>query len=356
MKSKEWLFPVILLVYHLTFAIIAWEYSQQHPSDAVRYWMLEEEWSDYLHWGTDVIKLISYPFSSVLQWPFWTGFLLYSLIGFFAIWEFYSFSLRYIKPSGKWEKGLLILIFLLPNLHFWTSVIGKEPVVFLAITWIIIQNSHRKYVSIKNILGWWLLTSVRQYHARFLPMAVLLGMLGDNRKWNCKKSIAIVASVLTISGLYLMTMHLLNRNPLDIAYILERNRASLVAFKRAGSYISMIDYNWIERVFALNFRPLFWDARSTYDFILSVENLLVIVLLLTSVVVWVKNAKHIKWDFFAKISILFFVIASLFYIQRYACLGIFVRTKIMYLPFLLIVAIKIIVKTAKKKYLLIKKE
>jgi hypothetical protein len=342
MKSKKWLFPIVLLVYHLIFSIIAWQYSLQHRSDAVRYWMLTETWSDYLHWGTDVIRLISYPFSSVLQWPFWSGFVLYGLIGFCAMVELYNFSVRYIRPSENWEKGLLMLIFLLPNLHFWTSVIGKEPVIFLAITWVIIQHHNHKYVNIKNIVGWLLLASVRPHVAMFLLMAVLLAMLWGKRKWNWKKSILIIAGLFIMFGLYLMTMQLLNRNPFDIAYILERNKASLLAFKRAGSYIPMIDYNWIERLWALNFRPLFWDARSFYDFILSVENLLIVALLLTALVVGIKKAKHIKWDAFAKMSILFFCIASLFYIQRYSCLGIFVRTKVMYLPFLLILAAKII--------------
>ena len=342
MKNKKWLFPVVLLVYHLTFAIVAWQYSLQHPSDALRYWMLMGSWSDYLHWGTDVIKLISFPFSSVLQWPLWAGFVLYSLIGFYAIMELYNFSLRYIKPSEKWEKGLVMLIFLLPNLHFWTSVIGKEPVVFLAITWILIQHRDRKYGSIKNISGWVLLASVRPHVAMFLLMAVLLAVLWDNKKWTWKKSMWNVTGVMIIFGLYLMTMHLLDRNPFDIPYILERNRASLLAFKRAGSYVPMIDYNWIERGLAFNFRPLFWDARSIYAFILSAENLLVVVWLSTAVVLWIKKAKHIKWDAYAKITILFCIIASLFYIQRYSCLGIFVRTKIMYMPFLLILATKII--------------
>lgn len=342
MKSRKWLYPVFLLLYHSAFALIAWQYNLANPSDAYRYWHFEGNWLDFFSIGTDVIKFINYPFVKVLNLPFWMGFSMYSLIGYYAILELYRFAQSYVNPQHDTVKYGLMGVFLLPNLHFWTAIVGKEPLVFLAIVWIIIKQTEKQYINFKYIVGWLLLILIRPHVALFLLLAIGITLLiKDNQLTRKKIGIAIGLATCSL-GLYLMTMHLLNRNPIDLGYILERNNASLVAFKRANSYVPMIDYNWIERIFALNFRPLFFDAHSFFSLVLSVENVLTLILVFWAIINYILRYKTIKLDTFARVGLLFFVVSSLFFIQRYSCLGIFVRTKIMYAPFVLILAIKIL--------------
>lgn len=342
MKRQEIILPILLLVYHLIFAVVAWQYYSQNAGDAHRYWILTGDWNSYLNVGTDVIKLINYPFAKILHLPFWAGFVLHSLMSFYAIYELYSFSLDYIKPTNNCSKYLLMFVFLLPNLHFWTSIIGKEPIVFLAITLIMINQFRARYFNFQYIFSWILLILIRPHVAMFLLLAISFALIIKDKKLSGKKILVVISTIILALGLYLMTMHLLDRNPLHIAYILERNDASLVAFQRADSYVPMIDYNVFERFFVLNFRPLFIDSVSLYSFILSAENFLTLIVLFFSLLIFIYRFKTIKLDFFAKVALLFFIISSLFFIQRYSCLGIFVRTKIMYLPFVMIVAVKII--------------
>lgn len=341
-KSKGFIFPFFLLIYHLSFALIAWQYTLKHPGDAQRYWTLTENWLHYVNVGTDVIKWVNYPFAKFSQWPFWAGFIIHSLIGYCAIYELYRFAEKQISLSDKWSRYLLMLIMLLPNFHFWTSVIGKEPLVLLATAWIIIKQTKKRYADIRYLSGWILLVLIRPHVAMFLLIAIILATIATNKKWTIKKGALMIGAFLSVLGFYLMTMHLLQRNPWDITYILERNNASLIAFKRAGSYIPMIDYNWIERLFALNFRPLFTDAESWLQLILSVENLLVLLILIYALYTFISHYKKVSLNTFGWTAVLFFLISSLFFIQRYSCLGIFVRTKIMYMPFLLIAAVQII--------------
>lgn len=340
MKKKDQSFFIVLTLYHLMFAAIAWHYSLATPGDAYHYWHLTKDWKDYFHIGPDVIKLINYPFSKILKLPFWVGFVLYSGIGLYAILGLYRFSLQYTNARNQMGKYLLLGIFLLPNLHFWTSVVGKEAIIFLSISWIIIHYAKGKYGSLKHVAGWLLLASIRPHVALFLLLAIGMTEIFAGRKWDIKKVAIMGLGVLGAFGLYLMTLQLLNRNPFDIGYILERNDASLIAFKRAGSYVPMIEYNWLERIFALNFRPLF-EADSLFTFILSAENFLVLILMAFATFSFIKHYQIINLDTFARISLCFFMVSSLFFIQRYSCLGIFVRTKMMYLPFVLIVAVKI---------------
>ena len=342
MKQRELLFRIALFLYHLMFAGIACVYFLYNKGDAHNYWNLAEHWTSYLGIGTKVIKLINYPLASVLKMPFWLGFLIYNLIGFVAIWELYSFAHHYISPKTKMADLLLKILCLLPNLHFWTSIIGKEPVVFLAVVWIMTQYADAKFYSFKSILGWLLLMAIRPHVAMFLLLAIVISLLFSSGKLTIKKVRMIIFGMAGSFIMYILTLKLLNRNPFDIQYILERNDASLIAFRRANSYVPMIDYNIVERFFALNFRPLFWDADSFLSLILSVENGLVLLLLSGALLACIRHFRTISIDSFAKLSMAFFLISSCFFIQRYACLGIFVRTKMMYMPFLLVAALKII--------------
>ena len=351
MKQRELGFRMALFLYHLLFAGIAYAYFLYNKGDAHNYWNLTEHWTSYIGIGTKVIKLINYPLVAVLKLPFWFGLLIYNLIGFVAIWELYSFAHHYISPKTKMADLLLKILCLLPNLHFWTSIIGKEPVVFLAVTWLMTEYADAKFYSFKSILGWLLLMAIRPHVAMFLVLAIVISLLFSSGKLTIKKVRMIIFGMAGSFIMYILTLKLLNRNPFDIQYILERNDASLIAFRRANSYVPMIDYNIVERFFALNFRPLFWDADSFFSLILSVENGLVLLLLSGALLACIRDFRTITIDSFAKLSMAFFLISSCFFIQRYACLGIFVRTKMMYMPFLLLAALKIIlpyVKTNKK--------
>jgi hypothetical protein len=342
MDSKSQRFTLFLCLYHLMFAAIAWQYSSNNPGDAQRYWHLTQHWTSYLNIGTDVVKLINYPFAKILHLPYWTGFLIHSMISYAGIYELYKFALKYINPISSGSRYLLMLIFLLPNLHFWTSVIGKEPIVFLAITWILLKQYGRAYLSFKYIFGWLLLILIRPHVAMFLLISISLASVFSGKKLTRQKVILILASLVLSVGLYLLTMQLLNRNPFDIAYILQRNDASLLAFKRAGSYVPMIDYNFVERLFALNFRPVFSYSYSLFQAVLSMESIMTLFIMLYAIYIYCRNYRTTRPDMFTGIAMLFFLISSLFFIQRYSCLGIFVRTRIMYLPFVLIAALKII--------------
>ncbi len=342
MKNKGWIWYVFLCLYHIVFTVLAYRYVINHSGDAYHYWHLTGIWTDYVHIGTDVIKCINYPLVKFLNLPYWAGFLIHSTIGLVAIIELYRFSVSYIRPLRPWIGYLLYAIFLSPNLHFWTAILGKEPIVILAIVWIIVHISQKKIYHYKLLVGILLLTLIRPHVALFLILSIVITAMLSIKEWNIMKRISMLLGAVCCFGLYLMTLKLLNRNPFDISYILERNDASLLAFKRAGSYVPMITYNWFERIFALNFRPLFYDSHNLWAFVLSTENFLSLILIAFTIFFLMLNYKAVKLTAFVRLSIIFFLIASLFFIQRYSCLGIFVRTKVMYMPFLFIAMVKIL--------------
>jgi hypothetical protein len=74
----------------------------------------------------------------------------------------------------------------------------------------------------------------------------------------------------------------------------------------------------------------------------SLENALMLSIALLGIFVTIKFRKMIHNFPWMKIAFGFTIIASLLYIQRYANLGIFMRTKIMFQPFMIIAFLGII--------------
>ena len=79
--------------------------------------------------GSNFISYIISPFVRVLNVSFFNINLLFSLIGFFGIFKLYKVTTEYAYEN-KVSILLLLIFILLPNLHFWTSTLSKDVLIF----------------------------------------------------------------------------------------------------------------------------------------------------------------------------------------------------------------------------------
>ena len=145
-----------------------------------------------------------------------------------------------------------------------------------------------------------------------------------------------ISGMAVLAVLFYMVLQLSAIRYLDWKRIQYFNEFSIRSFRNSGSYVPMLDYSYGYRIFSFNFRPLFFDAQSILGFLASIENSLLLffyVIAFVCVVAFYRKLHFSKW---MKIAFLFALIANVLYIQRYANLGIFMRTKIMFHPFVLI--------------------
>jgi len=120
------------------------------------------------------------------------------------------------------------------------------------------------------------------------------------------------------------------------------NLGSILSFQNSGSYVPIHEYTYPEKFFAFFFRPFFFDAVNLYQFVLSIENLILLTFHLLVLYLAIKYYKLIHLTWLDKVLIGFVIFSFILYVERYASLGIFVRTKVMLQPFLVIVLIKIL--------------
>ncbi len=338
----------LFFCYHLLFIQLGYKLRiDRGISDAHLYWgksidINQHSWLDFANYGTNFILFLNYPFIK-LGLPFWFGFLMYGTIGFFGIKKFMDWTFLVFGNALKYKGfNVLYLIFFLPNLHFWTASLGKEALLFWGIASVFYAMASHNYKTFSFLIGSLVVLIIRPHVALMLLAAITFILLFD-RNYSLKKRIGFsVFALATLSMLLYMVFQLSNIRYWNWERITYFNDYSILSFRNSGTYVPMLEYNYFYKLFSFNFRPLFFHSNTIWAFFASVENFLVLLIHGIALIFIVKFYAKITFAQWIKIVFLFTFIASMLYVQRYANLGIFMRTKMMFQPFMMIALLFII--------------
>ena len=347
MKNIEKQWVAILFVYHCFFIYLAYTIRiNRGISDSLFYWaktfdINKYSWFSFAEIGTSFMLFLNYPFIK-LQLPFWFGFLLYGIIGFLGVLIYIRWIHLVLGEKLLW-KGINILPFFyfLPNLHFWTSGLGKEPLVFFGLASVFYALSSRSFASFSFIVGSLLVFAIRPHIAMIvLSSIVIVYIFRKDILFKRRLIIASLSSLLIVGLLYIVFQmtHIRYWNWERINHF---NEYSILSFRYSGSYVPMLEYNWLYKLFSFYFRPLFYDVNSVLGFLVSIENAFILFIhcLAFFFILRFNSLKYAEW---VKYVFVFTIICGLIYVQRYANLGIFIRTKMMFQPFTIIALLFII--------------
>lgn len=272
----------ILSAYHLLFAGVFTWYLKENGGDALRYWALVADisqnpvhWMDYWGHGTLFLQWLHYWPSKIFGLEFWFGNVLYAGICWLGIREIFSLMRPHIASSGNRvieASGWLILF--LPNMHFWTAGVGKEAWLLLGTAMVLkglsMLGSHWIYVLLGLLLAFW----VRPAFGIVLGAVSFVFVLAD-RDLGTKTKVLIaalgfVAGSLGIWKLSVM-MHL-DEISLTAIFRFSESQFDFLAGFQANSEIPMAEYNWLQRIWALLYRPSIWEASGFWSFAAALEN------------------------------------------------------------------------------------
>jgi hypothetical protein len=346
LKNK---FYTLFFFYHLIFIIFSYFFALSFAGDSYIYWgrtldIDKRSWFDFADYSAKFIIFLNYPLIK-LGFPFWCGFLLYGIIGYFGILKWMQWSEFIVKDKFSYRNfNFLYLLFFLPNLHVWTSGIGKEPIIFWGIASVIYGLTLQKYRSFSFIIGSLAILIIRPHVALMLLAAIAVALLFQkNYPFQKRVKITAIAFAGVIILLYVV-FQTTNINYWDWERITYFNEYSILSFKHSGSYVPMLEYNYIYKWFSFHFRPLFYDAHTVLAFFAGIENLFYLVVFAAALFFILRFYNKISYSLEMKTIFLFTFIASLLYVERYANLGIFMRTKMMFQPFLIVLLLVIIQK------------
>ena len=128
-ESYLWL----LFVVHAILCTVYTLYAAATASDSVQYYVISSTTKDWFSlWGTSTtfIYFLAWPFTYLFNLSYLAAMVIFSYLGYLAIMFFYFTARENVKLPAVWGKFSMIeFVFLLPNLHFWSSSLGKGSVI-----------------------------------------------------------------------------------------------------------------------------------------------------------------------------------------------------------------------------------
>lgn len=317
-------------------------YAAQSTSDSVAYYAKATNavrWFDLWGVGTPFVPFLAWPFANVLSLSYYSCMIIFAFIGYLAIVLFYVTAKENIKAERVWMQLTVIeLVFLLPNLHFWSASLGKGPVILFGLGLFAygLSRFNRRYISL--VIGGFLTFMIRPHILFTLIVSIMLGVIltSSGIKPFVRWAIFLLAGIVF---LYISddVLKFADTESLDIMSSSSLNhRASELS--KATSGVDIQNYGLAMKLFTFWFRPLFVDGQGALGFFVSFENL---VYLYMFYVVTRKGFLYWgDWNGWFRISLFFFLFGSFALAQVTGNLGIAMRQKAQLMPFFFVVFCK----------------
>ncbi len=328
-------FPYLLFFYHLLFVLPAWQLAHNRPADSWHYWFLGRDLSEvsftrFLAPGTEAVNLLTFPLVKYLHLPFWAGFVLFSAIGGVGFLRLYRL-LDSLTAQNLKVKTVAYGLLLLPNLHLWTSMIGKEPLSFLALVYATAAVYEQKFTAPGFWLSWLAVAWIRPHVAAVLLAAVLLSLLCTTR--NHRQRLWLWAAIPAAAALCYLLLRKVARLGTDPWSRLQRYyEVDIRVLKNTRSYVPLDEYSLPTKIFTFYFRPLPFEKSGWVYHLWSFENTLLLLLSGLAVFMFFRHRRRKPLQPFTVFACVFLFLFTLMYVYGYANYGLIARTKVMAMP------------------------
>ena len=334
----------VLGLYHLLITVAFFLFTRNGGGDSWTYWtfakqMTTGDFYNYLfdHKGTYFIFALNYIPANLMGMSFFANTLFYSLIGFMGLVYFYVATIQLIPYNSTYGRYQLFpLLFFLPNLHFWIAGISKDSILFFCIGMFVYGM-----FNISKRLLYLFFSLLLAFLVR--PHIVLFLILGFGIAFFVSSKIKIYQRVLFSIILLLIGIAIL---PTVLSYVkieeitvesvetFSNQKTTLLSRSDTGSRLSPSTPLPI-RVFSFLFRPFFFDINGIPSVIASFENLILLLLTLSTLVN--KPFKTLRSaPFIVKGLVIFLFLGTIAFSLILGNVGIMLRMRNMFLPGLLI--------------------
>lgn len=313
--------------------------------DASGYWRQAKfmSYNDFIYslvheQGTYFIYALNYYPSNILDLSYFTGTMIYSLIGFIGLTYFYVTAVELIPNNPKFKEYYLFpLLFFLPNLHFWSCAVGKDALLFFCIAIFIYGLMQPMKRMPMIILGLLLAYFIR-------PHMTLFMLLGFGMAYFSGKNISVHQRILFLGVMIAIAVTILPKvmefakieeTSIDSFNQFSETKAAVLGRSYTDSSIDISSYPFPLKVFSFIFRPFFFDIKGLPSVLASFENLLLLILSFTVL----KNKPLQTFrnaPFVIQGMIYFLIIGTFVFSNSLGNVGIMIRMRNMFLPGLII--------------------
>lgn len=342
LDSENYLWVLFFVHFLLTAAYMV--YTSNSRSDSVSYYantLSNNDWMSFFEPGTKFVGFVVWPFVNKIGLSYYASMMLFSYFGYIGAVFFYLTAKENVRLNAVWNSFSPVeLLFLLPNLHFWTSSIGKGSVVSLGLGMFAFGLSRFNHRFFSILIGSSLIYMIRPHIFFALITSLVFGLLitRSGIKPFFKWVLTIIGCVVFvyISG---SVLNFTDSDSLDVTTSSSiSHRASQLSGANSG--VDIQNYNLFFKLFTFWFRPLFFDGLGLMGFICSFENLLCLVLFVITIREAFKSWSN--WNGLFRIFVFAFFIGSFILCQVTGNLGIAMRQKVQFMPFFFILYCKAI--------------
>lgn len=335
-----------LYLYHFVFFVIYYVYATSNGSDSLEYYKdainTGDNYNLIANTGTQFINNFAALFTS-FGLSFESLMLLFSWFGYIGFVYAYLFFRENIPVNVIVFKkyDLLKLILFFPNMHFWTSSLGKGSLIFMGLMIFTYSLKKPKNRILILLIGGFFVYMIRPPVMLFVLSGVMVGLLTGREKISVGLRIVLVVASLGFlygaSSTILATVKLQSTDNVIEDFQEATNVQSERLESSAGSGVAMRSYPLPFKFFTFWFRPLFIDSPGVLGIFSSAENLIYLLLFLK-----ICNKRFLsfirKAPYLVKMSGVTFLLASYAMTFVMSNLGIIIRQKsmVMYFGFFVI--------------------
>ncbi|HYJ82644.1 MAG TPA: hypothetical protein VEW26_07375 [Allosphingosinicella sp.] len=337
-SRPRFIFFVLLLLMHIGASIITYLYVQEFGGDASLYYY--DRLGVYGNQsGLSTVFVINFTqfLKTYLGGSFFDYFLLFQAMGFWGIlFVMRAFDDIHQELGQPTFKNIYLLLFL-PGLHYWTSAVGKDAPVFLGValcTWAAFRLQTRYLAFGAGVL---IMLLIRPHIALLALIALALTLLfGRNTSLLMRVGLGVVvlAGIVSVAGLVEDTVGggLSLSSTDSMAQTIETK--SQVS-EESGADLTITGASFPVKLLSLLFRPFFIDATGVMGYVASLENLALLIIILTLVRRAGTALAVTRSTMFARFALLFFFMLTFLLAMVNYNVGLGLRQKMMMMPALL---------------------
>ncbi|ADQ81914.1 hypothetical protein OKE80_00465 [Riemerella anatipestifer] len=223
----------------------------------------------------------------------------------------------------------VLLLFLLPSIHYWTCFISKDSVFFFLICGLVFSIKKEKFRLQFLFLA---LMFIRPHIAIVILIVTLFYHRGYYYYLSTKQKISLLIFVFMLIFCALIFFHF-KISPLQnlLEFVTSFGQFNFLRNGLGHSPIRLGETYFYERFLMLMYRPLFFDAKGYTQNLASMENLILLIYTVFILGFYIIRAKR-KNNLFITLGVAIWIIISV-YIYN---LGLANRMKVMILPFIFI--------------------
>lgn len=327
-------------------------YEHNYGLDAFRYYAISTQdqapyFIPFTYTGTRFIGFFSWHLNHLF--PVFDSYhslkVIYSFIGLFGSFFFYKAWVSYFeKENIKW----LYLIGFFPTILFWSSILGKDPIVFFAIglyslgTIRLLKTQKLKYL-ILIITGVLIATLVRNWLSFILVAPIGMAYLFGARLAPIKKFIIMGTYIFGI--IYFSQSFLVKFGIESTSELLDRTNSLSNAWSIGGSASKTPEFGNLKDLllfaprgmFTALFRPLLGEVNNIFGLVAGLENS---ILLFIFVMSFLRRERNVdRGPVFVWAVTLVLIWAFIYGPISYQNMGTAVRFKLQVIPILLLIIV-----------------